>query len=195
MSALIVNSTSERIAYWNHVAISAFARTYLQRLGAGKISQRSIQRSSTLVVLSFAEVSTDGSLQFGATITGLNLDDISGTLLPGPVGGQATHTHPELLDTDVKHLKDAIWTHKVVVVRGQKDLSPKKQWELVTRFDPEAPQVHSHGDIKTFQSKGGMLSRNREVHGIPGAENVRLIGKGWQGEVCHRLLQRSMSDR
>ena len=24
--------------------------------------------------------------------------------------------------------------------------------------------------------------RNREVHGIPGAENVRLIGKGFQGE-------------
>ncbi|EON96408.1 putative alpha-ketoglutarate dependent xanthine dioxygenase protein [Phaeoacremonium minimum UCRPA7] len=99
---------------------------------------------------------------FGAVITDLDLSDIS--------------------DEDVKALSDAIWTHKVVVVKGQKDLAPIKQWELVTRFDPDAPQVHSHGDIKTFNKKGGMLSRYRDVHGIPGAENVRLIGKGYQGE-------------
>ncbi|KAK5108471.1 hypothetical protein LTR62_008289 [Meristemomyces frigidus] len=99
---------------------------------------------------------------FGATITGLDLNTIS--------------------LTDVQHLKEAIWTHKVVIVKGQKDLDPKKQWELVTRFDPNAPQVHSHGDIKTFQAKGGMLSKSRQVVGIPGAENVRLIGKGYQGE-------------
>ncbi|EMC96203.1 hypothetical protein BAUCODRAFT_70747 [Baudoinia panamericana UAMH 10762] len=104
---------------------------------------------------------------FGATITDIDLNEIS--------------------DADVKHLKDAIWTHKVVVVKGQKDLLPAKQWELVTRFDPDAKQVHSHGDIKTFQKKGGMLSRNREVHGIPGAENVRLIGKGYQGEDHYGL--------
>jgi alpha-ketoglutarate-dependent taurine dioxygenase len=104
-------------------------------------------------------------------------------------------------DADVQHLKDAIWTHKVIIVKDQAALDPKKQWELVTRFDPHATQVHSHGDIKTFQKKGGMLSVNappypkrsfppltmmmtqraREVHGIPGAENVRLIGKGFQG--------------
>ncbi|EME80012.1 uncharacterized protein MYCFIDRAFT_32001, partial [Pseudocercospora fijiensis CIRAD86] len=76
---------------------------------------------------------------FGAIITGLDLNNIS--------------------DADVKHLRDAIWTHKVVVVKGQHDLDPKKHWELVARFDPEAEQVHSHGDIKTFQNKGGMLSK------------------------------------
>jgi hypothetical protein len=85
-------------------------------------------------------------------------------------------------DDDVQHLKEAVWTHKVVVVKGQKDLEPIKQWELVTRFDPDAEQVHSHGDVKTFAAKGGMLSKSRDVFGIPGAENVRLIGKGFQGE-------------
>jgi alpha-ketoglutarate-dependent taurine dioxygenase len=85
-------------------------------------------------------------------------------------------------DDDVQYLKNAIWTHKVVVVKGQKDLEPKKQWELVTRFDPDAEQVHSHGDLKSFAAKGGMLSKSRDVFGIPGAENVRLIGKGFQGE-------------
>jgi alpha-ketoglutarate-dependent taurine dioxygenase len=85
-------------------------------------------------------------------------------------------------DEDVQRLKEAVWTHKVVVVKGQKDLEPRKQWELVTRFDPDAEQVHSHGDLKTFAAKGGMLSKSRDVFGIPGAENVRLIGKGFQGE-------------
>jgi alpha-ketoglutarate-dependent taurine dioxygenase len=61
-------------------------------------------------------------------------------------------------DVDVKALSDAIWTHKVVVVRGQQNLAPIKQWELVTRFDPEAPQVHSHGDLKEFKNKGGVLT-------------------------------------
>lgn len=87
----------------------------------------------------------------------------------------------------MKHLKDTIWTHKVVVVKVQKDLYPKKHWELVTRFHPAAPQVHSHGDIKTFQKKGGMLSQRREVFGMSGAENVRLIGKGYQGEDHYGL--------
>lgn len=75
---------------------------------------------------------------FGAIVTDLDLNDIT--------------------DADVRHLSDAIWTHKVVVVKGQKDLPPIKQWELVTRFDPDSPQVHSHGDMKTFNSKGGLLS-------------------------------------
>jgi hypothetical protein len=88
-------------------------------------------------------------------------------------------------DDDLKRLKETIWTHKVIVVKGQKDLTPKKHWELVTRFDPDASQVHSHGDLKTFQQKGGVLSKSRDVYGIPGAENVRLIGKGYQGNRRH----------
>ncbi|KAI1076490.1 hypothetical protein F5B20DRAFT_318366 [Whalleya microplaca] len=99
---------------------------------------------------------------FGAVVTGVDLNNIS--------------------DADVQHLSEAIWIHKVVVVKGQKDLLPAKHWELVTRFDPDAPQVHSHGNLKAFNKTGGLLAKNREVIGIPGAENVRLIGKGFQGE-------------
>jgi hypothetical protein len=72
-------------------------------------------------------------------------------------------------DSIVKALADAIWTHKLVVVRGQQSLSPIKQWELVTRFDPEAPLVHSHGDLKTFNKQGGLLSVRPSVRfcGMP----------------------------
>jgi hypothetical protein len=63
-----------------------------------------------------------------------------------------------IADSDVKALAYAIWTHKLVVVKGQQHIRPIKQWELVTRLDPKAPLVHSHGDVKTFNKQGGLLS-------------------------------------
>jgi alpha-ketoglutarate-dependent taurine dioxygenase len=112
---------------------------------------------------------------FGAIITGVDLNNLS--------------------DSDIKALKEAVWTHKLVVIKDQQNLDPKKQWELVTRFDPDAEQVHSHGSVSTFAQKGGMLSRAREVVGIPGAENVRLIAKGYQGADHYGLKDVSISRR
>ncbi|KAH7021199.1 uncharacterized protein B0I36DRAFT_367631 [Microdochium trichocladiopsis] len=106
---------------------------------------------------------------FGATVTGLDLNEIS--------------------DADVKALSNLIWTHKLLVVKGQQELEPIKQWELVTRFDPTAPKVHSHGSVKTFNKEGGLLSKARDVYGIPGAENVRLVGKGYQGPDHYGLKE------
>ncbi|CAK7218031.1 hypothetical protein SBRCBS47491_003368 [Sporothrix bragantina] len=103
----------------------------------------------------------DKSTNFGAVIDDIDLNDIS--------------------DEDVQALSDAIWTHKVVVVRGQKDIHPQKQWDLVTRFDPNAEEVHSHGDMKTFNANGGLLARGRYVHAVPDVENIRIVGKGYQG--------------
>jgi len=111
----------------------------------------------------------DQKFNFGAVVTGLDLNDIS--------------------EYDVAKLKEVIWSEKVVVVKGQKALDPKKHWELVTRFDPTAPQLHSHGNLETFNKKGGMLAKAREVYGIPGAENVRLIGKGYQGPDHYGLKE------
>ncbi|KAJ6081104.1 hypothetical protein N7499_005978 [Penicillium canescens] len=115
---------------------------------------------------------------FGARVTGVDLNNIS--------------------DEDVDRLKAAVWRHKVVVVKAQHDLDPKKQWELVTRLDPKASDGHSHGDLKTFRAKGGLLAQGREVVGIPGAENVRLIGKGFQGEnhfgIENHTIERGLSN-
>ncbi|KAF2726990.1 Clavaminate synthase-like protein [Polyplosphaeria fusca] len=98
-----------------------------------------------------------------------------------------------ITESDVKALSDAIWTHKVVVVKNQQHLQPIKQWELVTRFDPDAPLVHSHGDIKTFNEKGGILSRGRDVLSVPNAENVRIIGKGYLGDDHFGIKARSIT--
>jgi hypothetical protein len=95
---------------------------------------------------------------FGAEVTGLDLNNISGKLSLALLLAGDRHANSQGKDADVKSLSDAIWTHKVVVVKGQQNLEPIKQWELVTRFDPNAAQVHSHGDIKTFAKQGGVLS-------------------------------------
>ncbi|KAL4899419.1 hypothetical protein BDW74DRAFT_171576 [Aspergillus multicolor] len=115
---------------------------------------------------------------FGARVTGIDLNDIS--------------------HEDVDRLKAAVWRHKVVVVKDQANLDPRKQWELVKRLDPHAKDGHSHGNIAHIRAKGGILSQGREVVGIPGAENVRLIGKGFQGEdhfgVKNHSIDRGLSN-
>ncbi|KAJ5785545.1 uncharacterized protein N7503_010757 [Penicillium pulvis] len=124
------------------------------------------------------ERTPEQKFNFGACVTGVDLNSLS--------------------DEDVDRLKAAIWRHKVVVVKAQHNLDPKKQWDLVTRLDPNARDGHSHGNLTTFRAKGGLLAQGREVVGIPGAENVRLIGKGFQGEnhfgVENHTIERGLSN-
>ncbi|CAL5869228.1 uncharacterized protein PFLUO_LOCUS3456 [Penicillium psychrofluorescens] len=124
------------------------------------------------------ERTPEQKFNFGARVTGVDLNNIS--------------------DDDVDRLKAAVWRHKVIVVKAQRNLDPKKQWELVTRLDPKATDGHSHGNLTTFRAKGGLLAQGREVIGIPGAENVRLIGKGFQGEnhfgIENHTIERGLSN-
>ncbi|KAL2829443.1 hypothetical protein BDW59DRAFT_178416 [Aspergillus cavernicola] len=120
----------------------------------------------------------DERYNFGATVTGIDLNAIS--------------------YEDVDRLKAAVWRHKVIVVKDQQNLDPKKQWDLVTMLDPNATDGHSHGNLSAFRAKGGVLAQGREVVGIPGAENVRLVGKGFQGEdhfgIKNKTIERGLSN-
>ncbi|KAL4790926.1 hypothetical protein BDV19DRAFT_393661 [Aspergillus venezuelensis] len=115
---------------------------------------------------------------FGAAVTGIDLNNIS--------------------HEDVDRLKAAVWRHKVVLVKGQSNLDPKNQWDLAKRLDPNATDGHSHGNLAHIKAKGGILAQGRDVVGIPGAENVRLIGKGFQGEdhfgVKNQTIERGLSN-
>lgn len=75
-------------------------------------------------------------------------------------------------------LERALYTHKLLLVRGQKDLLPSKQLELVMRFDPLAKPVHGHGTakdvMKGFKGKKSLVGANPAV---PDEPMVRLIGK------------------
>jgi xanthine dioxygenase len=75
---------------------------------------------------------------FGATVTGIDLNN--------------------LVDEDVTRLKEATHKYKVIVIKNQHNLEPIKHWELVTRLDPTAKQVHGHGTVKDFKKTGGFLS-------------------------------------
>lgn len=74
----------------------------------------------------------------GAMITGLDLNNIS--------------------NEELESLREAVHHYEYVVIKGQQNLDPVKHWELVTRLDPEAPQVHGHGTVKEFAARGGLLS-------------------------------------
>ncbi|KAL5343441.1 hypothetical protein BJX70DRAFT_385570 [Aspergillus crustosus] len=107
------------------------------------------------------ERTEDEKYNFAAKVTGVDLNTIS--------------------HEDVDRLKAAVWRHKVIIVKDQLNLDPKKHWDLVRHLDTNAKDGHSHGNLTTIRAKGGILSRGREIVGIPGADNVRLIGKGFQG--------------
>jgi hypothetical protein len=80
----------------------------------------------------------DKKTTMGATITGLDLNDIS--------------------NEDLEALREAVHRFQYVTIKDQHDLDPVKHWELVTRLDPTAPQVHGHGTVKEFSKVGGLLS-------------------------------------
>ncbi|KAF6823238.1 alpha-ketoglutarate dependent xanthine dioxygenase [Colletotrichum plurivorum] len=107
------------------------------------------------------EPEQDKKTRFGARITGLDVNDIS--------------------DEDLLDLKRAVWKHKLVIIKGQHNLEPIKQWELVTRLDPDAGPQNPDLFMKDFHPHGDGILKARGVTGVPSAENVHVIGKGYQG--------------
>jgi hypothetical protein len=51
-------------------------------------------------------------------------------------------------------LKEAVWTHKLLILKDQRNLHPKKNWELLTRLDPEAPILSQADFGKCFHPTG-----------------------------------------
>ena len=80
----------------------------------------------------------DKKCTMGATITGLDLNDVS--------------------NEDLAALREATHRYQLVMIKDHHDLDPVKHWELVTRLDPEAPNVHGHGTVQQFKKVGGLLS-------------------------------------
>jgi len=75
---------------------------------------------------------------YGATVTGLDLNDLS--------------------DENIAALKAATHKYQLIMIKDQHDLDPVKHWEMISRMDPTAKQVHGHGTVKEFAKTGGMLA-------------------------------------
>ncbi len=80
----------------------------------------------------------------------------------------------QLGDADFDTLERAVFTHQVVVVRGQSRLTPRQQYELTRRFDPSV-RTYGHGDDKELLKKSVLV---QDLISLPEVPQVQLIGNG-----------------
>ncbi|KAI0156510.1 Clavaminate synthase-like protein [Xylariaceae sp. FL1272] len=79
-----------------------------------------------------------------------------------------------LTDADFAVIRDALFTHQVVVFKNQGHVSPKAQYELTQRFDPSSAGSYGHG--KTIDAKRSIL--HPDLKTIPHQPQVQVIGNG-----------------
>ncbi|KAF1808453.1 Clavaminate synthase-like protein [Eremomyces bilateralis CBS 781.70] len=118
-------------------------------------------QSSSAVEVTPLPREAGSKVNFGASITGVNLNDLD--------------------DGSFEKIREAIYVHNVVVVKGQHDLLPTKQFELVHRLDPDAPAEHGFRTTEQGKKSTGILAKLK-WYTIPGTAGVQLIGQGYQGD-------------
>ncbi len=79
-----------------------------------------------------------------------------------------------LSDAQFAVLERALLTHHVLVVRGQRGLTPRQQYELTRRFDP-AVKTYGHGHDKALIQKSVLV---QDLVSIPEVPQVQLLGNG-----------------
>ncbi|KAE9989056.1 hypothetical protein EG327_003110 [Venturia inaequalis] len=94
------------------------------------------------------------AVNFGASISGLDIENFT--------------------DADFEIIKNALYNHQVVVFKNQSHVSPKAQFELTQRFDPDAT---SYGHGKTLDAKRSIL--HPDLKTIPHQPQVQVIGNGF----------------
>lgn len=79
----------------------------------------------------------------------------------------------ENIDHDFKKLEEAVYTYQVVVIRNQGHISPKTQYEVTKRFDPE---VDTYGHGAQHRAKESVIAR--DLSPLPDVPQVQLLGNG-----------------
>jgi len=79
-----------------------------------------------------------------------------------------------LSDADFATLREAVYRHHVVVVRGQSALTPPQQLALTHRFDGAATE-YGHGSNMELM-KASVLTN--DLINLPSAPEVKLLGNG-----------------
>ena len=77
------------------------------------------------------------------------------------------------IDDQFSLIHDALYKSHIVVLKGQSGCSPKAQYELTQRFDPNA-QGYGHG--KTLDAKRSIL--HPDLKTVPHQPEVQIIGNG-----------------
>ncbi|KAI4162210.1 MAG: hypothetical protein LQ342_004230 [Letrouitia transgressa] len=77
-------------------------------------------------------------------------------------------------DNDFALICNTLYRSQVVVIKGQSSCSPRAQYELTQRFDPEARQGYGHG--KSLDAKRSIL--HPDLKTVPHQPEVQIIGNG-----------------
>lgn len=94
------------------------------------------------------------SINFGAIIKGADLENLS--------------------SADFALIREALYTHSLVIFKSQHSLSPKAQFDLTQLFDPSSA-TYGHG--KTLDAKKSIL--HPDLKTIPHQPQVQVIGNGF----------------
>jgi alpha-ketoglutarate-dependent taurine dioxygenase len=81
---------------------------------------------------------------------------------------------PNLSEDQFAELERAVLTHQVVVVRGQKKLAPRDQFELTRRFDPQV-KTYGHGNRTDILKQSVLV---QDLVSLPEVPQVKLLGNG-----------------
>ncbi|KAF4554476.1 Taurine catabolism dioxygenase TauD-like protein 5 [Elsinoe fawcettii] len=103
-------------------------------------------------------LSSADSNDFGAVLSGVDIENLS--------------------DADFDVIRNALYTYQVLVVKNQLHVSPRAQYEITQRFDPDATASYGHG--KTLDAKRSIL--HPDLKTIPHQPQVQVIGNGFVQE-------------
>ncbi|KAI0480037.1 hypothetical protein GGR56DRAFT_663878 [Xylariaceae sp. FL0804] len=113
--------------------------------------------ASSITLQPFAADDTSDT-DFGATVANADIEHLS--------------------DADFEVIRDALFTHQVLVFKKQSHVSPRAQFELTRRFDPSAAGSYGHG--ATADAKRSIL--HPDLKTIPHQPQVQVIGNGHVAE-------------
>jgi len=78
-------------------------------------------------------------------------------------------------DADFDVVRDALYKYQVLVFKNQDHVSPRAQYEITQKFDPDATASYGHG--KTLDAKRSIL--HPDLKTIPHQPQVQVIGNGF----------------
>ncbi|KXH63042.1 TfdA family Taurine catabolism dioxygenase TauD [Colletotrichum salicis] len=100
----------------------------------------------------------DSAVDFGATISNADIENLT--------------------DADFDVIREALFKHQVLVIKNQGHASPKAQFEITQKFDPDSGENYGHG--KTLDAKRSIL--HPDLKTIPHQPQVQVIGNGFVEE-------------
>jgi hypothetical protein len=63
----------------------------------------------------------------------------------------------QFTEETVAQLQKATWEHKLLIIKGQHNLEPKRGWELLQQLDPDSKKIDNTTFARAFYPKDGIV--------------------------------------